>query len=70
MPPITFINGVRPHPPKKNGLYIGQRACAVKCRSEVIHTMLIEFEFCTIFRPRESTKSGGDWLVDVDSMAE
>ena len=29
--------------------------------------MLIEFEFCnvTIFRPRESIKSGGGWLVQV-----
>ena len=27
--------------------------------------MLIEFEICTIFRPRESTKSGGGWLVEM-----
>ena len=27
--------------------------------------MLIEFEFCTIFRPRESTKSGIGWLVQM-----
>ena len=27
--------------------------------------MLIKFEFCTIFRPRESTKSGGGWLVEM-----
>ena len=27
--------------------------------------MLIEFEFCTIFRPRESTKSGSGWLVQM-----
>ena len=27
--------------------------------------MLIEFEFCTIFRPGESTKFGGGWLVEM-----
>ena len=27
--------------------------------------MLIEFELCTIFRPRESTKSGGGWLDEL-----